>query len=367
MYDELLFVNKEEKAKQIIGKIWGKNPLFTCVIANTETGKIKGISAAGENPDITDYTPPADVELLELGRCKCIDGVPVTPDGIPTPAIITRASLRLADIPFLPINAGLNVLPQIPFVDVGGTSGKDIRKRYAVKNPEKTIEKAKVLGKNLAYLCDFLVAGESIAGGTTTALGVLVGLGYDAFDKVSSSMPGNPHTLKKKIVEEALKKLGDNNVFNVIQEMGDPMIPVHAGLCIGAAEKVPVLMAGGTQMTAVLSVIKEIEKRVMNNLVIATTSWIINDKTSNIIELVNEIYPVPIITTKLSFANSKYEGLRAYEKGVVREGVGAGGAAITAYIKSKARINNENLFKEIERIYKGLLIQQRKQHYAPLK
>lgn len=74
MYDDLIFANKKEKAKGIIEKIWGKKPLFICVIANTEVGKIKGISAAGENPNITDYTPPADVELVELGKCKCIRG-----------------------------------------------------------------------------------------------------------------------------------------------------------------------------------------------------------------------------------------------------------------------------------------------------
>jgi len=86
MYDDIKFVNEEEKAKEIIESVWGKKPLFACVIANTETGKIKGVSIAGENPDITDYTPPADVELVELGKCKCIDGVPITPEGIPTPA-----------------------------------------------------------------------------------------------------------------------------------------------------------------------------------------------------------------------------------------------------------------------------------------
>ena len=355
MYDDIILANEEEKAKEIIESVWGKKPLFVCIIANTETGKIKGISVAGENPDITDYTPPADVELVELGKCKCIDGVPITPEGIPTPAIITRASLGLADIPFLTINAGLNILPQIPFIDVGGTSGKDIRKKEAVKDPEKTVERAKMLGRSLSNLCDFLVVGESIAGGTTTALGVLVGLGYNAPGKVSSSMPKNPHYLKIKIVKEALEKLHDKNVFHVIQELGDPMIPVHAGLCIGAAEKIPVFMAGGTQMAGVLSVIKEIEKDAMNNLVIATTDWIIKDETSNLIELVNEIHPIPVIATKLSFSNSKHRGLQAYEQGVVREGVGAGGSSIAAYIKSKGRIDDKNLYNEIEKIYEELI------------
>jgi len=354
MYDDLIFVSQKERAQRIIEKIWGKTPLFVCVIANTEVGKIKGISAAGANPNLTDLTPPADVELIELGKCRCIDGVPVTPEGIPTPAIITRASLNLANIPFLTINAGLDVLPQIPFVDVGGKAGGDIRNKRAVVSPQGTFKNARIIGKNLAKLCDYLIVGESIAGGTTTALGVLVGLGYDAFGKVSSSMSNNPHTVKMEVVKQALKKLNDRNVFSVIREMGDPMIPVHAGICVGAAKEIPVLMAGGTQMAAILAVIKEVEKKIVNNLAIATTNWIINDKTSDLSGLINEILSIPIIATKLSFVNSKYVGLQAYEKGFVKEGVGAGGAVIAAYIKSKGKINSDKILKEIEKIYEGL-------------
>jgi NaMN:DMB phosphoribosyltransferase len=36
------------------------------------------------------------------------------------------------------------------------------------------------------------------------------------------------------------------------------------------------------------------------------------------------------MATPLSFANSRFEALRAYEQGFVKEGVGAGGCAIAA-------------------------------------
>ncbi len=54
----------EQKGKAFLEEIEGKNPLFICTIATTETGKIPGLSAAGANPDFTDFTPPADAELL---------------------------------------------------------------------------------------------------------------------------------------------------------------------------------------------------------------------------------------------------------------------------------------------------------------
>ncbi|MHA1364365.1 MAG: nicotinate mononucleotide-dependent phosphoribosyltransferase CobT, partial [Candidatus Freyarchaeota archaeon] len=96
---DIIIAHNEKEAERFLGRIEGKEPVFICTIGNTETAKIPGISAAGKYPEITDYTPAADVELLFYGECKCIDGVPVTPDGIPTPALITRSALSLADIP----------------------------------------------------------------------------------------------------------------------------------------------------------------------------------------------------------------------------------------------------------------------------
>ncbi|MEM3511163.1 MAG: hypothetical protein QXY80_00740, partial [Candidatus Jordarchaeales archaeon] len=86
---DVLFINNDVGAREFLRELEGKEPVFVCVIGNTETAKIPGISAAGKNPELTDYTPAADVELLFYGECRCIDGVPVTPEGIPTPALIT--------------------------------------------------------------------------------------------------------------------------------------------------------------------------------------------------------------------------------------------------------------------------------------
>ena len=68
----------------------GKNPIFVCVTSYTETSQIPGITIAGADPELIPCTPAADAEFLYYGRCKSISGVPATPDGIPTPALITR-------------------------------------------------------------------------------------------------------------------------------------------------------------------------------------------------------------------------------------------------------------------------------------
>ncbi len=100
----------------------------------------------------------------------------------------------------LVVNGGVKVKPQIPFVDLGGSSGRDIRTGNSVDNVEEVIERAKVLGEQLAKASDYLVIGESIPGGTTTALGVLSALGVNAEGKVSSTLPLNPHSLKGEVV-----------------------------------------------------------------------------------------------------------------------------------------------------------------------
>ena len=112
-----------------------------------------------------DYTPAADVELLFFGKCKCIDSVPVTPDGVPTPGRSLMSAMKAANIPFFVLNGGVKVRPHAPYFDVEGQPGEDIRTGRAVKNAERSNDRAVLAGKNLAKLSDYLVVGESISWG----------------------------------------------------------------------------------------------------------------------------------------------------------------------------------------------------------
>ncbi len=359
---DVLITNNELKAQAFLDEIEGKkNPLFIATIATTETGKIPGLSAAGANPDFTDFTPPADAELLLLGKCKSIQGVPITPDGIPTPALITTSALHLADIPVLVVNGGVKVKPQIPYIDVNGSPGRDIRTGDSVDNVEEVIERAKVVGEQLAKVSDYLVIGESIPGGTTTALGVLTALGVDAMGKVSSTLPLNPHNLKGEVVAAGLKaaqkKFGSfkGDPIKSVSAVGDPMMAAVAGLVIGGSKQGPVLMAGGTQMTAVLAVINALEPKALCNVAVGTTRWVAKDKSSDICGIIRQFCEVPVLAADLDFGPSKYPGLQIYETGLVKEGVGAGGASIAAMAKTGGAVDKQILLKEIERNYASLM------------
>jgi uncharacterized protein (TIGR00303 family) len=275
--------------------------------------------------------------------------------------LISMSALRLADIPAIVASGGLKIKPHIPFLDLGGSPGKDIRTGNAVENVEEVIHRAKIAGENLAKTADYLVIGESIPGGTTTALAVLLAMGISAEGKISSTLPENPHELKMATAMSGLAAAGESfgslakNPIRAISCVGDPVIPVLAGLILGAADKVPVLMAGGTQMCAVLAIIKALNRNVLDNVAIGTTRWVASDRSSDLKGIIAQFADVPILAADIDFRNSSFGGLKAYETGIVKEGVGAGGAVIAALAKSEGSITKDILLKEIERNYVLLL------------
>jgi len=359
---DVILAYNECEGEAFLNRLKGRRPLFICVIGSTETAKIRGISAAGRSPELTDYTPPADAELLLLGRCRCISGMPATPEGVPTPALIAMSALRLSDIPALVVSGGLRVNPHIPFLDLGGRPGGDIRTGKAVGGAQEVLSRAEIAGENLSKLADYLVIGESIPGGTTTALGVMSAMGIDAKGKVSSSMPNNPHGLKIETVEGGLGASGiepgalARDPIKAISCVGDPALPAIAGLALGAARRVPVLLAGGTQMGAVLAVLKALDPIALGGVAIGTTRWILMDKTADLKGIVAQVADVPILAADLDFSKSKFDGLRAYEAGAAKEGVGAGGAAIAAMARSAGSLGKEALLGEVERNYERLMM-----------
>ncbi|MDD5473426.1 MAG: TIGR00303 family protein [Candidatus Methanoperedens sp.] len=306
-----------------------KKPLFLCILANTETAKIPNISAAGKSPKLTDYTPAADAELVETGNAISISEPAMTPSGAPTPAVLTRASMLLTGIPCIFINSGLRVRPKVPAIDINAQPGGDIRRGHAVVDAQDIYKKSAALGKKLGKLSDFVMIGESVPGGTTTAMGVMKALGYDS--RVSSSFPENPLRLKNEVISEGMKQAGisfgglKNQPLRAVECLGDPMMAAAAGLADGLNTKT--VLAGGTQMVSVLAIIKHLGLN--RDVSIATTRYVADDVSANFREMTDAL-GYEAFAADPGFGNSKFPGLRMYENGDVKEGVGAGGAMFAA-------------------------------------
>ena len=338
----------EEKGKKFIKSIERKHFLFSFITSYTETSEIPGITVAGADPDFIKFTPPADAEFIHYGYCKSIDIIPMTPDGKPTPALLTRVSLKTANIPQVVINAGCKISPKLPYLETSLPFGKNISTEPGLEQSSVThaIDYGKIVGKTLASCTNCLVIGESIPGGTTTALAVMKGLGIDA--RVSSSMPKNPQSLKNEVVEKALRRSDSKEPYDVIANVGDPMIPFVAGMLSTASEITNVILAGGTQMAAVLALAKTTGYD-ENRVAIGTTSYITGDSNANLLEVIESISDIPVLSVNPQLADSKFDGLRAYSEGFVKEGAGAGGSMIASLLKTGA--NSKKLLNIIEDEY----------------
>ncbi|GAA5818906.1 MAG: TIGR00303 family protein [Methanobrevibacter sp. CfCl-M3] len=322
----------------LIENLKGKKPFFICTIATTATCKIQNISGAGANTELMVYTPAGDCELMIHGELLCCDIPPQTVSNgasAPTPAMISKGMIELTSMPFLIANAGCEVNPDVPYIQINDKAGEDIRTGLAVDNPEKIFENSKIIAKEISKTCDYLVVGESIPAGTTTALGVLTALGYDANFKVSGSSPENPHELKKDTVYEGISKsdikIGKFNSFEAVRVVGDPMIPTVAGMALGSEK--PVILAGGTQMAAVCAFIKNLVPDYdFSKICLGTTTYVARDETADLIDLISQIGEITINVVDPYFEKSKNKGLNNYLKGFVKEGAGAGGTMLTALL-----------------------------------
>jgi uncharacterized protein (TIGR00303 family) len=341
-------------------KFSANNPFFCCVISHTATSEIPGLTVAGANPELVKYTAPADAEFLHYGHCKCIRSVPATPDGKPTPAVITKAALELANIPFLVVDAGTKVKPDVPCVSIGVDPGGNIAHENAmnVSDAKRALEYGQIIGRQIARSSDLVVVGESIPGGTTTALAVLRAFGIDALFKVSSSMPENPHVLKNSIVRSALKRARISTAvgqglpaLEAVSLVGDPMMPTVAGIANGALEAGgKVILAGGTQMSAVLALMERLSISLEKNVSVGTTVYVANDRSADLLGLVKQVSPkVPVLACDLHLEKSRKPGLQAFARGFVKEGVGAGGSSIAAMVKMGS--NGKKMLSAIESVY----------------
>ncbi|MDR2856002.1 MAG: TIGR00303 family protein [Methanomicrobiales archaeon] len=310
-----------------------KNPLFCGVLANTLLSTVPGLSGAGPSPKDSLLVPVLDAELIINGEITSTSATPNTATGCPTPAAITRAMMELINHEPLFVNAGLYHKPTVSCYDLYGEIGQDPRGGQALQDPKHLFERGKSLGKKLTQCHDLIVIGECVPGGTTTALLVLRALGYQAH--VSSAYPKNPTDLKETIAKEVLSHMNQERCHDpwyVMSCCADPMMPVVCGIVAGCDRKRShLILAGGTQMLAVAALTKMFGDPIPD---IVTTIYVKEDSSANITEIAEQI------KTSIWYVNPKFgeighKGLARYCIGEVKEGMGAGGAMMLAYLLGK--------------------------------
>lgn len=359
------FVTKWKECQDFVAKVKGEKPLFLLVIGSTETALIGGISAAGQSTEKLKLTPAFDADfLLSSKSTDLLDAakkIPVSPSGIPSPVILSKAMAEHLELDILVVDAGAFVKPNGDHLALSMGPAKSIVTGNAL-GPIKTnflYQRGEKLISNFSKY-PYVIIGECVPGGTTTALSVLCALGINAFDLVSSSFPEGTNLWKSQIVKDAL--LEHSNLFTLINKtplkacdfFGDPMQVFIAGLIKGSQKaNLPLMLAGGSQMLAVYYLSKRILEYDPQNIVIGTTSWVANDKNARTKKLA-ELCSAPLIASGVNFKESKHSGLSAYEEGHIKEGVGAGGLMIAASLYKEA--DEYEIMHQIEKVYEQYMV-----------
>lgn len=300
------------------------------VVGNTHTAAIDGISAAGASPAMARHTPAADAEIVTYGRTVRAPETPVSPSGCPTPALVTRAVRELVGVETVIVDAGLAGSTAAPLEAVGTTPGGDVREPTPVPAAETVVEAAHSLGASLAG--DDLLVGESIPGGTTSALGVFRALGEPY--GVSSSMPENPLARKRAIVRRALDAsdlepgAAAADPIAALRHMGDPVLAAVYGLVQGAvAAGASVTLAGGTQLVAAAALLRH--AGIEDPLSLATTRFVADDPSVDLVDAARGL-ALDLTVTDPGFDGEDHPAMAAYARGEAKEGVGMGGALALA-------------------------------------
>ena len=338
------------------------------VIAGTNTSQIQGISAAGINAKSRRITALADAEFLLKGASKDhIYKLPFLNAGV-TPALISHVCSKLINVHPVIVPLGIGLKPYFNHLvvedsDLGPsnclTTGKSMSKERVLNLYERGL----ALGKSSKQP---ILISESVPGGTTTAQAVMEAFGLRVSNLIGSSLFKAPRELRRQVVQRGLLNANlktDFDSFDVVASVGDPFQAFSMGLLIGARiANQPVIMSGGSQMIAVILLVLELlgEKNkddFIEDIFIATTGWLIKDNSlSELLNLINEKYDVSLLglASPLNFKSSKFKELKDYELGHVKEGVGAGGISILAFLKGFKNNEIVSLCQENLETMKGL-------------
>ena len=360
--NQKLFSERLETLKKEID-----NFIFYLVIAGTETSQIQGISAAGINSKARRKTALADAEFLLFGpdinhKYK----LPFLNAGV-TPALISYVCSKLICVNPIVVPIGIKEKPYFNYLNVENylvgpskciTTGKSMNKKRVLSLYKKGLE----IGKSSNQP---VFISESVPGGTTTAQAVIEAFGLHVNHLIGSSLINPPRTLKTKVIKAGLLNANLDYNFDsidVISSVGDPFQAFSMGLLIGARlAKQSVVLSGGSQMLAIILLALEFidykeKQEFVDYVFIATTGWLVKDNSlSDLLDLITEKHNVNLLglASPLNFKLSKNKELSDYEIGYVKEGVGAGGMSIFAFLKgfsneeivSMCQINLERMKK----------------------
>ncbi|SFV71092.1 Nicotinate-nucleotide--dimethylbenzimidazole phosphoribosyltransferase [hydrothermal vent metagenome] len=346
--------------KPIIGNIdfieslRGKKATFMLALSNSKTANIAGITQAGI-PGMIHLTPTLDSEFVCTGEVRSLDNIAETPKGVPTPALITRAIHLLAPYGRVELlNLGLEIEPKVNYFKLHNfdiNPSQSIAKGADI-DAQEVFQKGIAFGQ--AYECkdEYIILGESVPSGTTTAMATAIGLRYKVKECFSSSFKEVPNDIREKTLKLALSHIDPkDDIFQILSKVSDNMLIFNAGFILGLNNKTKIVLAGGTQMACVLLIVDKMLKLMggtmaTSNLALCTTKWVANDENSDIKALLELLsFPINAYYSDFDFSQTNHPALKLYDEGEAKEGVGAGGALMYGFLNA---LSAKTITKKVE-------------------
>ncbi|MBC8238106.1 MAG: TIGR00303 family protein [Helicobacteraceae bacterium] len=331
---------------------------FLLASSITKTCEIEGITQAGI-PGKISLTPTLDGEFITHEKVFSLGELAETPNGVPTPALITRAVHNLSPFSSVELlDLGLVQKPQNCFVHNFDIQPSSSISTGANIDAKEIFIKGMNFGKSYELKGNYLILGESTPSGTTTAAASSLALGFACKNDFSSSFANEPSSIKAETIRQAIRQTTQKmSNFEKLSIVSDNMLLFCAGFLLEATRRFHVVLAGGTQMAACLLIADMVREDVLmqvksDNITLATTAWVVNDPHSDIQHLLSLLSYTPhAIYTEFSFANAEIPILKKYDEGEAKEGVGAGAALAYAH---QNNIQNDTILNEIEVLIYGM-------------
>jgi len=324
------------------------------VLAATRTAEHEGISAAGSTAASRRYTALADAELLIHGPAgQRRWPLPPLPAGV-SPALLSHVAARRLKLTPQVAALGLDQKPDfqclaIEPLDQGPSACLSSGAAMPLSRVQHLWREGELLGRRLQRP---LVLSECVPGGTTTAQAVLTALGVEVAHLISGSARQPPQQLKQALVTRGLQRasLGAApTAEQILAAVGDPFQAFTAGVLVGAVSaEQPLLLGGGCQMLAVLALAMQAlpasqRERLVAQVLIGTTGWLADEGAAATSQSPFEglvdataghlAAALSVLTCGVRFHNSAHQPLRDYERGYVKEGVGAGALLLLAQLR----------------------------------
>ena len=343
------------------------------VLAATQTAEHEGISAAGSTAASRRFTALADAELLIHGPAgQRRWPLPPLPAGV-SPALLSHVAARRLKLNPQVAALGLTQRPDFPHLEIealdqGPSACLSSGAAMPLPRVQHLWRRGELLGRRLQRP---LVLAECVPGGTTTAQAVLTALGVEVAHLISGSALHPPQQLKQALVTRGLQRasLGAHPApEQILAAVGDPFQAFASGVLVGAVSAgQPLLLGGGCQMLAVLALAMQAlpasqRERLASQVLIGTTGWLADegaaatsqsplgglvDATAGLVDT-----SLSVLACGVRFHSSTHQPLLDYERGYVKEGVGAGALLLLAQLRG---CTCSDLVRDCERALEQLL------------